>query len=377
MPLNRYRKLRQFLHANDNSKKDNPENKGNKLYKIEPILKSLRENCQKLEEEEFQAIDEQIVSAKTKFSGIRQYNPRKPHKWGLKNFIRAGQSGMIYDFFFYTGAAKDGEEKSSARNVVLQLCNNMLTGCNYKLFYDNWFTTLDLCLDLKERGILTTGTSSNHLAGCNLKNEAEMKKDGRGCFTFQTDQNTGMVILRWYDNKCVTLVSTYLNVDESVIVKRWNLANKCYVDIVCPIIVKAYNTSMGGVDLADMLIALYRCKIKTKRWYLILLFHAVDIAKVNAWLLYKRFCSQMNVPGKKRLSLLSFIAKIAESLTKAGKPEITKQPVRRPEEQQPKKGRAPKTVLPDIDSRYDQLGHWALYHEKRTDAGIARMVTVV
>eukprot|EP00795_Rhopilema_esculentum_P011163 gene11163-20060_t len=231
MALNRYRKLRQFLHANDNSEKDNPESKGNKLYKIDPILQSLRENCQKIEQEEFQSIDEQIVPAKTKFSGIRQYNPKKPHKWGFKNFVRAGQSGMIYDFFFYTGAASAGGEKTSAKNVVLKLCENVLTGCNYKVFFDNWFATLDLCLVLKERGILTTATiRNNRLAGCTLKSEKEMKKDGRGSFGFKTDQNTGMVVLRWFDNKCVTLVSTYLNVDETVNVKRWNSSSKTHVD---------------------------------------------------------------------------------------------------------------------------------------------------
>ncbi|XP_065059506.1 piggyBac transposable element-derived protein 2-like [Rhopilema esculentum] len=167
----------------------------------------------------------------------------------------------------------------------------------------------NLCLVLKERGILTTATiRNNRLAGCTLKSEKEMKKDGRGSFGFQTDQNTGMVVLRWFDNKCVTLVSTYLNVDETVNVKRWNSSSKTHVDVTCPMIVKAYNTSMGGVDLADMLIALYRCKIKTKRWYLVILFNAVDIAKVNGWLLYRRFCSQMKVPSKKQLPPLTFTA---------------------------------------------------------------------
>ena len=37
--------------------------------------------------------------------GIRQYNPKKPKKWGLKNVVRSGASGMMYDFFLYTGAA--------------------------------------------------------------------------------------------------------------------------------------------------------------------------------------------------------------------------------------------------------------------------------
>ena len=50
-----------------------------------------------------------------------------------------------------------------------------------------------------------------------------------------------------------------------------------------------YKKSMGGVDLADMLIALYRCKVKTKRWPVLLIFHAIEIAKVNACLEQNRF----------------------------------------------------------------------------------------
>ena len=80
MNLKRYEKIPQFLHANDNSHSSNPDNKGNRLYKVEPILFTLQKNCQNLEQEECQAIDEQMVPAKTKFSGFRQYNPKKPHK---------------------------------------------------------------------------------------------------------------------------------------------------------------------------------------------------------------------------------------------------------------------------------------------------------
>ena len=42
-------------------------------------------------------------TSKTKFSSIRQYNPKKPKKWGFKNLVRAGSSGMMYDFFIYEG----------------------------------------------------------------------------------------------------------------------------------------------------------------------------------------------------------------------------------------------------------------------------------
>ena len=53
---------------------------------------------------------------------------------------------------------------------------------------------------------------------------------------------------------------------------------------------------MGGVDLCDMLISLYRTNIKTKRWYIKILFHCADISKVNAWNLYRRHCIQLRKP---------------------------------------------------------------------------------
>jgi hypothetical protein len=48
---------------------------------------------------------------------------------------------------------------------------------------------------------------------------------------------------------------------------------------------------MGGVDLQDMLVALYRTNIRVKRYYLRIVFHLLVMC-VNAWLLYRRHCSQ-------------------------------------------------------------------------------------
>ena len=97
--------MRQYIHCNYKSKRNSKENQKNKLYKIEPVLNVVRENCTKIEPEVNQSIDEQIISAKTYHSDIRQYNPKKPKKWKLKNFVRAGESGIMYDFFLYSGSS--------------------------------------------------------------------------------------------------------------------------------------------------------------------------------------------------------------------------------------------------------------------------------
>ncbi len=133
---------------------------------------------------------------------------------GFKNFVRAGKSGIIYDFFFYTGAGSTGKKSCSAKEVVLKLCEKVPKHCNYKIFFDNWFTTLELCIDLKDLGILSTATiRSNRLAGCPLKSESELKKDGRGSVSYQTDLNSGIAATRWFDNKCFQLVSTHIGVE--------------------------------------------------------------------------------------------------------------------------------------------------------------------
>jgi hypothetical protein len=43
---------------------------------------------------------------------------------------------------------------------------------------------------------------------------------------------------------------------------------------------------MGGVDLLDSLLGLYRIHIRSKKWYHRLFFHMLDVIICNAWLLY-------------------------------------------------------------------------------------------
>ena len=103
------------------------------------------------------------------------------------------------------------------------------------------------------------------------------------------------------------------------VVERWSQKDQKKKNIQCPQLVLQYNKGMGGVDLADMLISLYRTKIKTRRWYIKIFWHLVDMAKVNAWLLYCRHGDQLGIPEKQRLSSLDFALEIAECLITANK----------------------------------------------------------
>lgn len=99
----RFEKIKTFFHLNNNSKQQKKgEPNYDKLYKVRPLLNLLKDRFNNLPQEEFQCVDEQTIAFKGK-SSLKQYNPAKPHKWGMKMFTRAGSSGMIYDFALYVG----------------------------------------------------------------------------------------------------------------------------------------------------------------------------------------------------------------------------------------------------------------------------------
>ncbi|XP_004518464.1 piggyBac transposable element-derived protein 3-like [Ceratitis capitata] len=232
-----------------------------KLYKIRPLLDIVRENFNNLPQEEHQSVDEQIIAFRGFLnflvkgrSRYKQYNPAKPNKWGLKMFARTGTSGLVYDFTLYVGEGTCplyGLGISS--DIVLYLAKNLPKQKIFKLYFDNWFTSVSLLIALKEMGIFATGTiRKNRINNCQLLSETELKKRGRGSFDTNCEINYNIVCLRWFDSKPVQLISSYIYHQPVGVCKRWSPKEKTYVDIQRPAIVACYNKGMGGVDLADL-----------------------------------------------------------------------------------------------------------------------------
>lgn len=74
------------------------------------------------------------------------------------------------------------------------------------------------------------------------------------------------LITEWFDNKAVTLASSCVAVSSVKEVRRFSKEQKKRVGVTCPNIVTQYNVHMGGVDLADMMVALYRTPAKSHWW---------------------------------------------------------------------------------------------------------------
>ena len=185
LTLKRYKKLREFLHIVDNTEKEKPVNKEVKCFRVKPWLEAVRASCQKVEQEVNNSTDEEIILAKTnKSGGVQQYNPKKPHKWGFKNLVRAGESGVIYDFFLCGGKNSTGGNSCSTESIVLKLSERIPKNEGYRLFFDNWFSPFNL-LQLKSSGIFTKAIfCTNRLKRCPLASDKELKKEGRGSYDY-------------------------------------------------------------------------------------------------------------------------------------------------------------------------------------------------
>ena len=84
MTINRFEKIKNFLHCNDNLSR--PKNCSDRLYKIWPVVDHLKNSFSNIALSEKLCIDEQMVPFKGK-SGLKQYNPQKPKKWGYKSGV--------------------------------------------------------------------------------------------------------------------------------------------------------------------------------------------------------------------------------------------------------------------------------------------------
>jgi len=365
---NRFQKLLTVFHFVDNFSITDEMKAGDRLWKLRPWLEAFRQNCLKVTPEEVNSIDEMMVPYKGRTSGIKQYMRGKPHAWGFKIWARTGVCGILHDFDVYQGnTSKCRSELGLSGDVVLKLTSTLQTGHNYKIFADNFFTSTGLIEKLLERGIHYTGTvRSGRLPGCQLKDDKTLSKQGRGSFDSSVLTEPKVVAVRWFDNRSVTLASTFVGPLPLQKVRRWDKANRSFCEIDRPAIVDEYNHSMGGVDLLDAFIAQYRFPLRSRRWYLYLFWHTVTVAVINAWLVYRRDCRLLGIPSKEIMKRRHFQSHVGSSLIlvnadinhKRGRPSIDGQRAAKSARKKARKGPCP-------DVQLDAVSHWPEKTEKR------------
>lgn len=343
-----------------------------KLYKVRPIIDSVRQRCLQLELEENLCIDEQIIPFRGKLS-IKQYIKGKPSPWGLKVYALCGKSGMPYDFIVYQGATTelDGDLLKCfgfCSAIVLHLSQRIpMNEINHKLYFDNFFSSYACFEVLLDRNILGAGTIRvNRFKDPPMLPAKEFESKGRGFAQDVISRDKKVIVTKWYDNKTVHLASNFVGIGQSDIARRWDKKEKIYIDINRPEVVRLYNYSMGGVDLLDQMIQYYRIFVKSTKWTLRAIMHFTDLAVCASWMEYRKDCSIVGVPEKEQMDLLAFRIDLAETLVNVNK--TNKNKVGRPSENSviaPPSKKRNVEKCPPVDVRRDCVGHMPIFSNEK------------
>ena len=98
MTRDRWEEIKSSIHFVDNSQLHELD----KIAIIRPFVEHLKSKFKEIPMTTDLCVDESIIPFKGQ-SSIKQYNPKKPHKWGYKFFVLADKEGIVYDFNPYCG----------------------------------------------------------------------------------------------------------------------------------------------------------------------------------------------------------------------------------------------------------------------------------
>ncbi len=223
---------------------------------------------------------------------------------------------------------------------------------NFKVYYDNWFSSPFLAHTLLKSGFHSVSTLRiNRAKGLEFPTDDKVfLKKPRGFYETMVNQNKNLMILRWNDNKAVTLMSSFVGVEPINICSRFDKKEKCRIDVCCPAIVKEYNKFMGGVDLCDMFMALYRIDKRSKKYYLRIVYYFLSVCCCNAWIIHK---TNAKLLGNRPLSLREFNTSLSISLMKGGKPDRGNKSLR-----------IYNNKISSEDIKYDMVDHKLEFYER-------------
>lgn len=129
------------------------------------------------------------------------------------------------------------------------------------LYFDRYFTGLALLEALKANGIYGTGTTmKSRFPNIDFKTDGELINEGRGSCDTKIRDDENVLALKWVDNKVITIASTRHGPEPFTPAIRYSRADRQYIEVQMPHIVKEYNANMGGVDLHNDLPSAPRCR---------------------------------------------------------------------------------------------------------------------
>ncbi|CAH2107383.1 unnamed protein product [Euphydryas editha] len=245
---------------------------------ISDIFSEFIANCQKYYKiEETTTIDEMLVSFRGRCRW-KKYMPNKPCKYGLEiKCLTDSATGYLYNAYLYTGKNSDGnglteEEKKLLvpTQCVLRLAKPIMR-TNRNITADNYFSSIEVCLELKKNGLTYVGT---------------LKKNKREIPPEFLDKKREVHSTMYGFTKELTLLS-YVPKKKKTVQMISSMHHEESIDSTksIPEIISFYNATKGGVDSLDEKCAKYTCARRSRRWPLVIFFRILDVAAANTFII--------------------------------------------------------------------------------------------
>ena len=257
------------------------------FLKIRPLIDILINKWQAVYyPEQNLSVDESIVAYKGRASMI-QYNPQKPHKWGIKAWVLSeSKTGYMYNWEMYRGRAGRTEHGLS-KTVVLNITRPVY-GQKHHIYMDNFFSSPDLYETLADNQLGACGTlQANRVGVPNRIKEVQKKPKREDPPVFVRDGK--QLFIAWQDKKCVNVITTVHN-DETFqrTVRCRDAENNFQRIITKPKAIELYNQNMGGVDLADQKLQVYLNVHRTVKWWKKVAIYLLEASFVNSYIIWKK-----------------------------------------------------------------------------------------
>ena len=305
---NRFTDILRYLHCNDNDTAL-PRDHANhvKLHKVRPVMNLLQKSFKKywVPHQEC-SIDEGMIPF-TGRSSLKQYTKDKPNKWGFKMWkLVDSKSSYLYAFDIYTGKGAE-REVGLGEHVVQQLAKELQPGQPWMLYFDNFFSSVDLIVELYKGGMFATATIRPNQAGLPKEIKEAKLQPGEMIWRMKDPQ---IVVTKWKDTKDVILISSMSRPipNETDFVKKSQKGTAEKLIRQCPPCLKPYRQNMGGVDTNDQMMSYQNFSRKSYRWWMPIFFDLLKQAIVNAWIL------QQFQPNAKKRGQKDFRIELSKNL---------------------------------------------------------------
>ena len=189
MSRDRFFAILQFLHLCDNTKNLPPDHEEHdRLFKMREFMNIVVQLWQgAYYPDRDLAVDETLIAYKGR-THLKQYKPKKPHKWGLNAWTLAeSRTGYVYNWDMYAGKKAVNDPRGMTFGVVADLARPIYAR-GHHLYMDNYFSSPALFEELARNGVGACGTLRLHRNG--IPKEAAKAKPAKGDAIFTRDGKT-------------------------------------------------------------------------------------------------------------------------------------------------------------------------------------------